>query len=236
MAILVAMFYGLIAGAIGFVLGAVLASIAASVLHLSHMEGATGYLAAGVGSLSGLSSMIAVMVWTLRSRGITTFAGVLGGSLGGVAGLIALAAAGFGLYYLNLPHYLRANGLPVYLNFEIAAPAGQTEPDLSQWSTEIHTPRNNSIGYWKNDHAEMVDGHPVLSGSVELHFRTQGREVVLYPPNQQRISFYIPIPSDPTAAKFQHWSEWKKADSGDGSGAYRLRYAVETMLHPIGVN
>jgi hypothetical protein len=222
MPVLLAMVFGLAGGAAGFLLGALLASIAASLFHMSNMEGAVGYLAACMGALTGLAGMVLTMVFTLRRHGVTSFAGVLGGTFGAAAGLAVVAAACFGLYYMSMPHYIRPGGYPVYLNFEIAPPPGGPAPDLDQWSTELHTDRNASIGYWKHDDHAQLDGLPVAMGHVPMYYRTSWRELVLYLPNQERYAFPIGLPGDPTAVKYRQWSPWRSAEAG-----FRIRYQVE---------
>jgi hypothetical protein len=41
---------------------------------------------------------------------------------------------------------------------------------------------------------------------------------VLKMPSQESRIFRLPLPSDPTGAKFRQWSEWRKADFADIPG------------------
>lgn len=241
MAVLLAMVLGLAGGAVAFFLGALLASVAAGVFHMSNIEGARGYFAVAIGALTGLAGMIVTMIITLRWRGVTSLAGVLGGSLASVGGVAALAAAGFGLYYMAIPHYIHPKGPPVYLKFEIAPPPGGATPDLSTWEVELNTDKNTINGYWDRDAHNQMDGRPVADGRVELHYRTRQRLLVVTMPDQQRRMFRLPLPADPTGARFRNWSEWRKADFAEGPGLngptsrssdYLIRYLVETNIEP----
>jgi hypothetical protein len=229
------MLFGLAGAAVGFLGGALLASIASAVLHMSNFEGGRGAFAVAVGTITSVVGMIIAVVMTLRWRGVTTLTGILGGSVGALAGLAAITAAGIGLYYISVPHYIHPKGPPVYLKFQIAPPPGLTA-DVASWDTELHAGTNAAIGYWELDGPKEVDGRRILSGHVELHYRTRDRRLVLYLPHHEKRTFILHLPSDPTGAKFRQWSGWQKADyaeaATDGAATlgsnFQIRYMVES--------
>jgi hypothetical protein len=241
MTILVAMLLGLIGGAISFFLGAAAASVIASATHMSNMEGARGYFAVAIGLLTGIVGMIVTMALTVRWRGAASFAGGLGTTLASLGGLVLLAAAGVGIYYISIPHPIHRNGPPVYLKFEIAPPPGGTAPNIATWEVELDTDKNVMNGYWDRDTRGEQSGRSVVSGRVELYYRTSQRMLVMKMPDREARIFRLRLPADPTAARFRQWSEWRKADFADSPGQngptakaqdYQVRYLIETNVEP----
>ncbi len=162
MTILLAMLLGLAGGTVGFIAGALISGVIAGALHMSTMEGARGYFAIAVGFPSGLIGMVVTIILTLRWRGVTNIAGVLGHSLAAVGGLVAVAAAGVGLYYLSIPHVIK--GPQVLLKFEIMTPNGAETPDLGTWEAELNTDKNSMPAYWDRDAHIEISGRPVAAG------------------------------------------------------------------------
>ncbi len=241
MTIFLAMLFGLLGGAAGFFAGALISAVVAGALHMSTMEGARGYFAVAVGLPAGLLGMVVTVILTLRWRGVTNLASVLGGSLATFGGLVALAAAGVGLYYISTPHPIHRNGPPVYLKFEIVPPADGAAPDLSTWEAELNTDKNTMPAYWDHDAHDQFNGQPVAAGRVELYYRTTQRLLVMKMPNREVRLFRLRLPADPTGPKFRRWSEWQKADFADQPGQdrpapkdsdYSIRYLIETNVAP----
>jgi hypothetical protein len=241
MTILFALLFGLAGGVAGFLAGALVSGVIAGAMHMSNMEGARGYFAVAVGLLTGVIGMVLSIILTLRWRGVTNLAGVLGGSLATIGGLIALAAAGVGLYYISIPHPIHRGGPPVYLKFEIVPPAGGQAPDLATWETELNTDKNSMPAYWDRDAHDQLNGRPVAAGRVELYYRTTQRLLVMKMPNREARIFRLRLPADPTGSKFRQWSDWRKADFADAPGQdhpapkdsdYSIRYLIETNVAP----
>jgi hypothetical protein len=233
MPILVAMFYGLIAGVVGFLVGAFAAAAIASATHMSNMEGAQGYFAAGIGIATAVLAFLVTVVWTLRSRGVGSILGILGGTLGSIVGIAAVGALGIGLYWMSVPHILPRPS--PHLEFEIAPPPNAGLPDVAQSEIELQTNRNRMPGYW-NTNGQHAG---VLAGWVELYYATSQRMVVITLPNKDVLIFPVRLPANPTAQKYRHWSEWQKAEfaaiAGPGQpqrtsagNAFQIRYQVDT--------
>jgi len=230
--ILIAIVLGLVGAAISFFLGAAAASVIAGATHMSNMEGARGYFAVAAGLITGLIGMIVTMAVTVRWRGAASFTAGLGITFASLCGMVLVAAAGLGIYWLSTPHPIHRNGPPVYLKFQIAPPPGGRALDISTWEVELDTDRNVAPGYWDRD----AQSPPIASGRVEMYFRTSQRLLVIKAPDREARIFRLKLPADPTAARFRQWSEWRKADSADGPNQsspaprdqdYEVRYLVE---------
>ena len=240
MAILAAMFYGLIAAAITFVVAAFSGAALAGTLHMSNMEGGRGYFAAGIGLIAAIVAFFVAVVWTLRSRGVTSVASILGYTFGSVLALAAVVGLSIGLYWMSQPHIL-AQPTPL-LEFQIMAPSTASLPDATAVQAELQTNRNAMPARWNHDKPEMFNGHPVLAGYVEMYYRTSQRNVVLTLPNRDIQMFQVRLPSDPTAPKYRTWSSWQKAEFAGGPSelparvgadhAYQIRYQVEAYDRP----
>jgi hypothetical protein len=227
MTVLIAMFFGLVGGAIACVLGAIIAFVIAEMTHVTNMEGARGYFAIMIAIPSGIVGMIVSMVITLRWRGVTHLAGVLGGSVAAFAGLVAIVACIFGLYYLTIVQVLDQR---IYLSFEIALPPGSASPDLSTWDAELNATKTRMSSQWNSKANGVFDGRPTVRGIVQLVYRVSDRQLILRMPNDEVRVFLIRLPGNPNAAKYRTWSKWHKADfaNGPAKGAdYMIRYQIE---------
>ena len=145
--------------------------------------------------------------------------------------MMAVAAAGFGLWYVRQPHILNANGPTPLLEFEVNPPDGQSTESLATVEPELDTDRNTMPGYW---HKEENPGE--RAGYVEVYYRTSQRLFVLkFPDGEDRI-FRLQLPANPMSPKYRAWSNWKKPDFVAKGGEqphppsgrdYQIRYKVD---------
>lgn len=234
-AILLAALVAVIAGAVGAFLGGLVASLIAAVMGMSNMEGARSYFAASIGLLTGLATMLAAAFFTLRWRGLrgaALFAGVLLALLS----LCATAAAGFGIWYVAQPKILNANAAPVQLELELMGPENSTRSELLALQAELNTKLNSAPVDWRREENENAGA--VISGYVDLYFRTSGRLLVLSLPNEEKLIFNLQLPANPKGGRFKNWSAWQSANFVDRPGAtsgpqrasgapdYKIRYRV----------
>jgi hypothetical protein len=147
--------------------------------------------------------------------------------------ILAIASAGFGLWYMAQPHILNTNGPTPQLEFEIKPPDGQSVESLTGVDAELDTDRNVMPGYWR----DAVPNSGVRTGYVEVYYRTSRRLFVLKFPNHEDRLFRLRLPANPMNAKYRAWSDWQKPDfvakAGEqpsrpfGGSDYQIRYKLD---------
>lgn len=147
-----------------------------------------------------------------------------------VAGVAALGAAALGVFWAMRP-IINTDGPAPQLVFEIRLPPGAAPPDANLLAIELQTSKNRMPG--RLELARREDGRPVLSGSVEMYYRTRQRTLVLTMPDRTEILFEIRLGLSPThAASFGAWqpadyiaepgkAEVRRANAAD---RYEIRY------------
>jgi len=197
------------------------------------MEGEAGYFAVAIALIVALIVTPSSILLTLYWRGVRTiwlFVGFITVCLS----IVAIAAAGFGLWYMRQPHILNAHGPTPLLEFEVKPPDGRSVESLAEVEAELDTDRNVMPGYWHKDTTEKAS---VRAGYVEVYYRTSQRLFVLkFPDHEDRI-FRLSLPANPMKAKYRAWSDWKKPDfvakAGEqpsrpsGASDYQIRYKVD---------
>jgi hypothetical protein len=199
---------GLVAGALA---GALAGSLIAAATHMSNFEGAAGYFVvfacAPIGALVGLP----LGVWlALRLRGasrslaaVALYSGLgLGTVIAGAAGVIALV--------LLLDDTLNRSGAKPQALFEIRLPPGSRLPDDRRGiEVELNTDRNTATAFFHTDwHAD--GDRPVISGGVELAFRTTQRILVLKIKGEPDRLFTLKLSGKPGHS--DEFGAWQHAD------------------------
>ena len=229
-AILFGIVAGVLGGAVGVMLGLLLGSLLASAFHVSSMEGESGYFTVAIALIVAVIVTPLSILLALYWRGIRRI-WLLIGLIAVCCSMMAVAAAGFGLWYVRQPHILNANGPTPLLEFEVKPPDGQSSESLATVEPELDTDRNTMPGYW---HKEENPG--VRAGYVEVYYRTSQRLFVLkFPGGEDRI-FRLQLPANPMSPKYRAWSDWKKPDFIAKGGEqphppsgrdYQIRYKVD---------
>jgi hypothetical protein len=202
---------GLVGALIGFAAGAFGAYLVMGLLGVSDFEGeraVTAFLLFGpVGGVAG----IALGTWlALRLTGgeapgpaVLRWGGVT------IAALAALGAAALGIAWLSADRPINPNGAAPRLAFEIRVPADSGFPengsgarirldtDLNQMPAEVAAPRRD--GEWL-----------VLTGEVELYYRTARRLLVLDLGDGRQEVFDPRLPASPSASA--DWGPWRRVD------------------------
>jgi hypothetical protein len=170
----------LLGAVVGLVAGALTGSFIAAAAHMSNFEGAAGYfvvfVCAPIGALAGLL----LGVWlALRLRGGSrSLAAVVVYSALSLGTVIAGAAAVIALVLLLDPTLSR-NAAPPQALFEIRLPPGRKLPDDRRGiEVELDTDRNTASAFFHKEWPDDGD-RLVISGGVELAFRTTQRILVL---------------------------------------------------------
>jgi hypothetical protein len=227
-----------VAGIVGGVVGWV--GIAAAVMALAAAAGMhdrDGGLAMSafffVGPFGGIAGLVTA-VWLMLRRRKETAAAPLGRhtlvALGAVVMIAAAVAAGF---WLNRP-YVTTSGLPPELRFELRLPRDAKPPALVTRSEalarrspiELVTSQNTMSA--EIERVRMEDGHPVLVGRVEMHYRTRDRAIVFKLPAGE-VAFDVKLAASPDAtADFGAWAPPSKRSTTAAGEGYALRYRVET--------
>jgi hypothetical protein len=231
---LLAVIAGVVGAVAGYVVAAFGAMLFAMATGMSNFEGAAGMFAAfAVGPIGGLIGLVLGIVLMLRRRspGVGLGAIAVRGLLA-VAAIVALVAGGIGVAHL-MRDTVNPNGAAPRLMFDLRLPPG-TPGDAKTLTVELHTDRNAAPGI-VFDRPEQRDGaRIVVSGSVELYFRTSQRLLVVKRRGEPDRLFRLALSSSPKHTREP--SAWQKVDFVAGPGEqprkpaagdeYELRYRV----------
>ncbi len=232
MTYLLSLVMGIVGTALGFALGAAAAAALASLLGITSFEGASGYFAVFVGGpLGGLGGLLLGAWLVLRRAGLR--GGAVAARLGLVfVGMIVLAATGLGMFWLMRPS-VNANGPAPRLVFEIRLPSG-VEASRPSDVVELQTGKNTMPALLSG--VRRDGGSEVLSGSVELYYRTWNRMLVLRLPDKTDVLFELSLGLTPTHTRT--FTDWRRANyiarPGDqqarrttSADAWEVRYRVD---------
>jgi hypothetical protein len=221
-AILLGMVAAVFGGLIGAMAGGLIGSLLASAMHVPAREGESGYFIIFIALIAVAIATPAAVLLTLYWRGVRKL-WLLVGSIITFAGIFALAAAGFGLWYMMQPHILNANGPTPRLEFEVKPPDGTGLQTLSDVRAELDTDRNVMLADWSGVSKNQNPG--VRAGAVDLYFRTSQRLFVLkFQSHEDRI-FRLKFPSNPMKPKYREWSDWQNPDFVARPGTQPARYS-----------
>jgi hypothetical protein len=240
MTYLLALLAALVGAALGVALGVTVAGMLAPVLGITSFEGASGYFAVFIGGpLGGLAGMVLGAWLVLRRaqrRSGQQRAGAVGGRLALVlVGVVGLAAMGLGAFWLMRP-LVNANGPAPQLVFEIRLAPGVAPPTRNRDAVELQTAKNRmpaTLAAGRQD-----DGREVLTGSVEIYYRTWRRTLVLRLPDKTDVLFDLSLGLTPDHTK--SFTAWRRADyiarAGDetarrttAADSYEIRYRIAWM-------
>lgn len=154
-----------------------------------------------------------------------------------IAGIVALAGVIVAIQYYSVPHHLEYDQSNASLAFELRAPAAMAGTlDRTAIEISLDTDLNQQPGSWADAPARIEDDWAMLSGEVELYYRTAQRLLVIKFPGGRDLIFDPDLPAkpDPDAG----WSDWRKADFVGLPGQaqtvkpgpddpYELRYRVK---------
>ena len=237
MTYLLALLVAVVGAALGFALGAAAAAALAPLLGISSFEGASGYFAVFIGGPVGGLAGLVLGAWLVLRR-----AGLKGAAVAGrialvFGGVVLIAAAGIGAVWLMRP-LVNANGPAPRLVFEIRLPPGVAAPSTrdvaSRDVVELQTSKNTMPATLSDTRRD--DGREVISGSVELYYRTWHRLVVLRLPDRTDVLFEPSLGLTPGHTRT--FTDWRRADyiarPGEdrarrptAADAWEIRYRVE---------
>jgi hypothetical protein len=231
----VALLGGLVGLAGGAMAGGLAGSAIAAATHMSSFEGAAGYfvvfVCAPLGALAGLPAG----VWlALRLRGgrrgvvpVVLYSGL-------TVGVVVAGAAAVIMTMLALDETLNRNAAPLQALFEIRLPPGKRLAEgRRSVEIELDTHRNTAPAFLHD--AWPLDGDRlVISGGVELAFRSAERLLVLKIKGEPDRLFRLELPGKP--AHSDAFGSWHLVDFVGGAGErprkataadqYEIRYRV----------
>lgn len=217
MTYLLALLMAMVGAALGFALGAAVAGALAPLLGITSFEGASGYFAVFIGGpVGGLAGLVLGAWLVLRRAGLkgAAVAGRIGAVFGGV---VLVAAAAIGAFWFMRP-LVNANGPAPRLVFEIRLPPGVAAPP-SRDIVELQTSKNTMPAILSD--ARRDDGREVISGSVELYYRTWHRLLVLRLPDKTDVLFEPSLGLTPSHTR--NFTGWRRADYIAQPGAEQAR-------------
>jgi MFS family permease len=225
---LLAFLFALLGAGAGYMLGAGAASALAPALGITTFEGAAGYFAAFIGGpIGAILGLIAGPYFVLR-RG-----GYRGGALAGRLAFVGAAAVGLGVAVLAgfwlLRPLVNPGGPAPQLVFEIRLPPGAVPPSANDSPVELQTSRNRMPATLQ---ASRRDGdREVLTGSVELYYRTWQRLLVLRMPDKTDVLFELSLGMTPDRIK--DFGPWQRASYVAKPGDSEARRATDADRYEI---
>jgi hypothetical protein len=207
MTLLLSLLAGILGAAIGWAAAAALALALGGVLGVSDFEGGRAMTAIwGIGPIGGLAGLVAGIVLVLRKRGGVSAGGIAWRLPLVIAGIVALAGAGFWWMYETRP-ILNSNGPAPRLAFEVRLPPGLA-PDAAT-KAELHTEKNKMPASLSREASRTDAGRSILAGSVEMYYRSGWRLLEVRVPGQDDRIFQLSLPSSPRRST--EFGKWERA-------------------------
>lgn len=224
---------GLAGAALGWTLTAAAALAISGYMGVSDFEGARAMGAIwGIGPIGGLVGLVAGVWLVLRYRGghkgFKALAVRLPFVIASIAGLVA---ATFGALYWMRP-ILNDNGPAPQLAFEIRLPPGEAPP--ADAAVTLFTERNSMPGTIDAGTAHRDGDRPVLTGTVELYYRSSWRLLELKAAGLPEHLFVLRLAARPgNDAEFRDWehvsnvgNDTDRPRKATDADAYDIRYRV----------
>ncbi|WP_119302141.1 hypothetical protein [Dongia deserti] len=211
MSILRAIVGGIIGAVVGYLAAAFLSNIVMGWYGVSDFEGGRGMAAVfGFGPIGGLAGLIGGIWLGLRLGGKQPIGRTLRRAGIALLAILAIAGAGLAIQYYSIPHRLEYDEAGASLEFELRAPASFAMPEASAIDITLDTDLNQQPGIWNDSAPHLDEDWQVLSGTVELYYRTSQRFLVFRFPDGRDRLFRPELAAKPDPE--QGWSAWRKVD------------------------
>ena len=229
----IALIGGLIGIVAGFIAGAFAGSLIATATHMSTFEGAAGYFAVLIGLLGAAVGLFAGVWIAFRITGKR--AGLGGVMVYGALSLGAVIACSAGVIWLMLffdSTLNRGSAKPQAL-FEIRmSPGTKLADDRSDVEIELNTDQNSAYAYKSKKEYQYNDGdRPVVSGGVDLAFRSSSRIIVLKRKDEPDLLFRLNLSGKP--GHTDAFGPWQPIDWVAEAGAQQPRKATAADKYEI---
>ena len=236
MTFILALLGGLGGAILGWAAAAFAALAISGYLGVSDFEGARAMTAMwGVGPIGGLLGLFGGIWLALRMRGVKGFMAHATRMPIVIVSFVALVSGGLWMAYELRPN-LADNGAPPRLLFEIKLPPGITPPaSRDAIGITLATEKNSMPGALSSGQDRMDGDRPVITGSVEMYYRSSWRILELKLPGQPDHLFVLKLASRPKHDKeFREWEHVTHvADTSDNrprmatpQDAFDIRYRV----------
>ena len=231
MTYVLALIGAVLGAAIGAFLGFSIAALLAPMLGISSFEGAAGYFAVFIGGpVGGLLGMVLGALLVLRKRGLQGFGAIAGGIGVVFAGVVLIAAAVVGFFYLS-QDLVNPNGPAPQLAFEIRLPAGAAPPTSKERPIQLETSKNRMPALMQYEATRAEDGRTILVGMVEMYYRASPRLLTMTLPDKTDVLFDIKLGRVPKHS--QDFSDWQRADYIGEPGQSQTRRATAADNYEI---
>jgi len=210
MTYVLALVAGIVGSALGWIVAAAVTVLIAGQLGMSDFEGERGMTAIfGIGPIGGLVGLIAGVVVTLRWRGRHSAAGIAW-RLPLVLVSIAAAVAGVLWWLYETRPLLNSNGPAPRILFELRLPPGVTPAaGRGVWSIVLHTEGGAATGVVVERPIRTEEGRQVLSGEVDVTYRSGWRLLEAKVPGQIDRLFHLRLPASPR--RTTEFGGWERA-------------------------
>jgi MFS family permease len=225
---LLAFLFALLGAGVGYLLGAAIASALAPALGIGSFEGAAGYFAAFLGGpIGAVVGLVAGPLLVLRRGGYR--GGALAGGLAFVGGgAVALGVAVLAGLWLFRP-LVNPGGPAPQLVFEIRLPPGAAAPSANDSPVELQTSKNRMPATLREGRRD--GDRQVITGSVEIYYRTWQRLLVLRMPEKTDVLFELSLGMTPDRIK--DFGKWQRADFIARPGDTEARRATDADRYEI---
>jgi hypothetical protein len=230
MTYLVAAIAGIFGMAAGWVAVAVVIIGLGSALGVAGGDGGfamTAFFAAG--PFGGFIGLVAGVWLALRRYGVGGITPLIVHVIVSLAAAGVLSAAVAGVFWMNRP-YVATNGLPPSLIFEIRLPRDAVVPALVSRAEayarrspiELQTSENTMSA--EIESISAADGRPLVTGRVEMHYRTRKRLLVLKQPAGD-VVFEVDLGATPRQTSgFGPWQPPLSVQGQAQENGYEIRY------------
>jgi hypothetical protein len=234
MTYLLALIAGIVGAALGWIAAAAATIVLGGYFGISDFEGGRGMIAVwGIGPIGGLAGLILGVVLVLRRRGGHSAGGIAWRTPLVFAGIATFVASGLWWMYDARP-VLHTNGPAPRLAFEVKLPPGLA-PDTSAIKAELHTEKNKMPATIAREAPTAQGDRAVVTGSVELYYRSGWRLLEVRMPGQDDRLFQLNLPASPRRST--EFGKWERAQFVAAPGlsqprksgadeAFEIRYRV----------
>jgi hypothetical protein len=232
----------ILGAAAGYIGVSAAAYIIAGSMGMSDFEGGramfAAFFAGPIGAIAGYLLGVWLMLWLRGRRGIGAFAGYAVMSAATTVALAGIAA--IAVYWW--PTTIYRDGTELMLEFEIRLPTHVT-PRLGSVGVTLQTDKNTFNADLDPTGTRSEGDRIVLTGEVELYFRTSSRLLVLKTTGEPDRIFRLPLAASPRLTDmFSPWarvdfigdaSEKPRKASADATDDFEIRYRLPDPHRPL---
>lgn len=203
---------GIIGAIVGYFVAGFTTAIIGEWVGVSNFEGGLGMLAfLGIGPLGGIVGLFLGIWLSLRWRGHASLRAVAWRMPLVLACIAALVAAGLWYAYEMRPQLATSSNVTPRFDFEIRLPKAVPQPGSTrEFRVSVNTEKNTQDGLIF-DRVRQEDDRPVISGKVDLYYRSSWRLLELQKTSSEDVHvFDLKLAARPSHMK--GYGPWRRVD------------------------